>query len=92
MTEPLAIKIKVGPTGHDPETRIQIGGEDLTHHIRSFAIQAGVGEMTRVQLDFIDVEVDLDGTIDLTSMGDEWATYRLGKVIRDEMQREGDKS
>lgn len=82
----LPIKIKVGPVGKG--ARVEIDGKDMSSHIRGFAIQADVNGVTAVQLDFVKVEVELDAVVDLTALGNEWATYRLGQVLRDEMQRE----
>ena len=91
MTDPLQIKIKVGPTGNSPGNRIEVDGHDLTNHIRGFTIDSTVNDLTSLRLDFVNVEVELDGAVDLTAMGNEWATYRLGKIMRDEMQ-EGEKA
>lgn len=82
MSEPLHIQIKVDATGRGSTI---VDGMDLSNHIAGLVVESDVHSGTQVQLRFVNVEVEIDGTVDLTAMGNEWATYRLGKIIRDEI-------
>lgn len=84
MTDLLHVKIKIGPTS--PGCTIEIDGEDMSKHITGFQVSGDIHQPTTVQLTFVNVEVEIDGMVDLSSMGSEWATYRLGRIIRDELQ------
>ncbi len=84
MTGPLKVRIRLGPTGNDGS--VEIDGKDMSHHIKGVQINSVVGNMTEVLLAFVDVDVEIDGLVDSTGMGTDWVTYRLGRVIRDEMQ------
>lgn len=83
MTAPIKIVLRVDAAGRGSTI---VDGLDVSNHIAGLAVESNVNTGTHVRLDFVNVEVELEGTVDLTAMGSEWATYRLGKVIRDEMQ------
>ena len=83
MSDPIKISIKVDAIGRGQTI---VDGVDLSNHIGGVAVESNVKDGTHVRLDFVNVEVELDGTVDLAAMGSEWATFRLGKIIRDELQ------
>ncbi len=84
MSGPLPIKITVTPDGRGS---VVIDGHDLSNHVRGVDLSAHLGDPTAIRLDFVNVEVELDGAVDVTAMGHEWATYRLGHLMREEMQK-----
>jgi hypothetical protein len=89
VSGPLHVQIKVDATGHGKTT---IDGKDMSSHIQGVQVIAAVGTPTQVLLAFVDVDVDIEGVVDSAEMGTEWATFRLGKLLRDEMQKEGAKA
>lgn len=83
MSGPLKVVIRVDSTGRGSTF---VDGQDLSSHISGVAFESSVHGGTHLRLDFVDVDMDVEGNIESTSMGDEWVTYRLGKIIRDELQ------
>jgi hypothetical protein len=83
----LPIKIRCGPTGNDKSNVIEIDGQDMTRFVRGISFGSRVGELTTVNLEFVKVDLDIEGTVDLTAMGNEWATYRIGAAVRDELRK-----
>lgn len=85
----LPIKIVVGPNGRASTI---IDGHDVSGNISGVEVRSDVNHGTVVRLDFVNVEVDIEGAVDASTMQGEWVTYLLGKAVRDGLQQavEGD--
>lgn len=55
-TPPLGIEVSIG-RAHET-SRVIIGGIDVTAHVRDIAIRAGIGDATRVEIEFVNVTVN----------------------------------
>lgn len=91
MTDLLPVKIRLGPVGKGAE--ISLNGMDLSRFIANFRIESEVGGPTRMQVEFVKIEADIEGPIDATGLGDWYRTYRLAEAVREGLQAaEGDQA
>lgn len=75
-------RIVLNPSGID--CRVEMDGVDISHKVRAVQIYAEVSEPTRVVLEFITNQVEIEGEasleanpgkprfIDITAIGDKW--------------------
>jgi len=85
----LPVKIRLPEAGHGAV--IEIDGQDVSSYVRAIGIESAVGDVTKLRLDFVKVDLDIEGPVDVTALGDWYKTYRIGKAVRDglaEAQRE----
>lgn len=88
MSEPLPVKLFVGATSADPRSKVEIGGVDFTKHVRSIELVAGVPMATALRIEFVNVEVDAEGFVDQTAIGDAYKHYveAMGNAIKNHME------
>lgn len=81
LSDTLPVKIKIGPTA--VESRIEIGLVDMSRFVTGFELQGAVGEITQLTVHFIKVDVEVDGFVDATAIGDAFKNYVKAREIKE---------
>lgn len=84
-TPPLEIEINLTPSGF--LSNVALDGRDISNYVRGIYIEAGVGELTEVSIDYGNVNVsgkirteklhEATTPVDITGLGDENRRYGL---------------
>jgi hypothetical protein len=92
VSEPLPVHLTIGPTGSD-YTKIEIGGVDVTKHVQGLALTSAPSDLTRLNLTFVKINVEVDGHVAEAGMPE--AYKRFIEIVGDSIAghvAEGEKS